>query len=244
MGDSKMKSRSTLAIAATLSALATVPVNAADLRRPAPVAAPVVYAYNWTGFYIGGHAGGGWSDRCLTLAIGGEACADGSGFLGGGQVGFNFQSGQFVFGVEFSGSIADINGDSTSGSLPNGWYYSSAGKSLLMLTGRVGYSVDRALFYITGGGAWARNSVDFYNGAGGVASVDFDRQGWTIGAGIEYAFSPNWSMAAQYNFVDLGSKDIFFPTPGVYASVSQDLHMATLRLNYRFGGGGPVVARY
>lgn len=239
----KTKLLSTLTVFAAL--FASAPVSAADLRRPAPVAAPVpvAYVHNWTGFYFGGHIGGGWSDRCLTTEFGTGACSDASGWLGGGQVGWNFQTGQFVFGVEFSGSWSDIGGGNASGSLPGGWWFSSEGKTLLMLTGRLGYSVDRALFYVTGGGAWARNSANLYNGAF-VTTVDFDRQGWTIGGGFEYAFSPNWSLAGQYNFVDLGSKDLYFAIPDVNGSVSQDLHIATLRLNYRFGWGAPVTARY
>jgi len=235
-----------LAIIATLG-VTTAPASAADLRRPAPppVAAPVVYAFNWTGFYIGGHIGGAWSDRCFTGTLGvvGEACNDSSGWLGGGQVGFNIQTGQFVFGVEFSGSWSDIGGGDTRGTLPVGWAFSSDGKTLLMLTGRVGYAFDRALLYITGGGAWARNSADVTNGVV-ATSVDFDRHGWTIGAGLEYAFSPNWSVAGQYNFVDLGDKTVTFPGLGVTGSLSQEVHIATLRLNYRFGWGAPVTARY
>jgi outer membrane immunogenic protein len=228
-----------------LTALGNVSALAADLPRKAPVAPPpVAYIHNWSGFYIGGHVGGGWSDRCLSVEGFGEVgCNDASGIIGGGQVGFNWQTGNnFVFGIEFSGSIADLNGDNTSGTLPGGWYFSSSGKSLLMLTGRLGMSFDRALFYVTGGGAWARNSVDFYDGVV-VASVDFDRQGWTFGAGLEYAFTPNWSMAAQYNYVDLGDKDVYFPNPDLFGSISQELHLVTLRLNYRFGGT-PVAARY
>ncbi len=235
-----------LSFIAALFSVTSAAVNAADLRRPAPVApAPIAYVHNWTGFYIGGHIGGAWSDRCLTVdTFVGSACNDTSGWLGGGQVGMNFQTGQFVFGVEFSGSWSDIGGGNSSGTLPGGWWFSSDGKSLLMLTGRVGYAFDRALIYVTGGGAWARNTVDLFNGAV-VTSVEFDRQGWTIGAGFEYAFSPNWSLAGQYNFVDLGSKDVFFTIPAVAGSVSQDVHIATLRLNYRFGwGGAPATARY
>ena len=216
------------------------------MRAPvkAPPPAPP-YVHNWTGFYIGGHLGGAWGERCLRLDTGEEACIDRSGFLGGGQVGFNFQTGQFVFGVEFSGSVADISGDSGVGALPGGFSYSSDSRSLLLLTGRVGYAVDRSLFYIVGGGAWGRHSVDFFDGVGGVTSVDFNRQGWTIGAGFEYGFSPNWSLAAQYNFIDFGDRDFFFATPGVFATVSHEVHMATVRLNYRFGWGGPgVTARY
>jgi outer membrane immunogenic protein len=248
-GDDLMKTKllSAMAFVAALPVVMSAPVSAADMRAPvkAPLPAPV-YAYNWTGFYIGGHIGGAWSERCFegTLGIVGKACNDKSGWLGGGQVGFNIQTGQFVFGVEFSGSWSDLGGGNTTGTLPAGWWASSDGKSLLLLTGRVGYAFDRALIYVTGGGAWARNSVDLSNGVA-VISHDFDRQGWTIGAGFEYALSPNWSLAGQYNFVDLGSKSVAFAAPlNVTGSVSQDVHVATLRLNYRFGWGAPVTARY
>jgi outer membrane immunogenic protein len=243
----KMKSLSALSIIAALFGATSAPVSAADMRAPvkAPVVAPAPYVHNWTGFYIGGHIGGAWSDRCATFEFGvGEVCNDANGWLGGGQVGFNFQTGQFVFGVEFSGSFADIATDQATGTLPGGWWFQSEGKTLLLLTGRIGYAFDRALIYVTGGGAWARNSVDFFDGAF-VTTVDFDRQGWTIGGGFEYAFTPNWSLAAQYNYVDLGSKSIYFPTVDLFANVEQEVHIATLRLNYRFGGwGAPVAARY
>ena len=225
-----------------LGALGCGSALAADLPRKAPVAPPAPYIHNWSGFYIGGHIGYGSSDRCLSVVGVGEACSGADGFLGGGQIGWNIQTGNnFVFGIEFSGSFADIGGDNNSGTLPGGAYFSSSGKSLLMLTGRVGMAFDRSLFYITGGGAWARNSAEFFDGTT-LATVDFDRQGWTIGAGFEYAFTPGWSMAFQYNYVDLGDRDVYFPNADLYGNVSQDLHMATLRFNYRFGGG--AGARY
>jgi outer membrane immunogenic protein len=230
-----------------IAALLAAPAGAADLRRApvkAPPPVPPPYVHNWTGFYFGGHIGGGWSDRCLTTEFGEHACSDASGWLGGGQVGWNFQTGQVVFGIEFSGSWSDIGGGNNQGSLPAGWAFSSDGKTLLMLTGRLGYAVDRSLFYIVGGGAWARNSAEVIAPGPVVATVDFDRQGWTIGAGFEYAFTPNWSLAAQYNYVDLGSKDVYFALVDTFGSVSQDVHIATLRLNYRFGWGAPVAARY
>ena len=104
-----------------LAALASGPALAADLpvRRGMPVKAPepvVAYAYNWTGFYIGAHGGGAWGEKCFTNVPGAfaDGCHDSNGWLAGGQAGFNFQTGQFVFGVEFSGSWADITGDHTS----------------------------------------------------------------------------------------------------------------------------------
>jgi len=244
----KSKLLSTIGFMAALPVLMSAPVSAADLPRKAPVPVPV-YAYNWTGFYIGGHIGGAWADRCLTVTsanFAGSGCDDTSGWLGGGQIGFNVQTGQFVFGVEFSGSFSDIGGGNRTGTFPGGASFSSDGKSLLLLTGRVGYAFDRALIYVTGGGAWARNNIEFNNGAGLVRDADFDRQGWTIGAGFEYAFAGNWSLAGQYNFVDLGDKNVSlaFPATTVTGHVKSEVHIATLRLNYRFGWGAPLAARY
>jgi len=100
-----------------LAALASSSALAADLpaRRGMPVKAPepVAYGYNWSGFYIGAHGGGGWSDRCFSFLGVADGCHDADGWVGGGQIGFNMQSGQFVFGVEFSGSWADISGSQT-----------------------------------------------------------------------------------------------------------------------------------
>ncbi|MBX9776179.1 MAG: porin family protein [Xanthobacteraceae bacterium] len=232
-----------------LAALACGPALAADLpvRRGMPVKAPepVSYGYNWSGFYIGAHAGGGWSEKCFTFAGATDGCHDADGWLAGGQVGFNVQSGQFVFGVEFSGSWTDINGSHASLTGPAGDTYHTDLNSLLMLTGRVGMTFDRMLIYVTGGGAWARDEFRYTTG-GVAATTNQNRTGWTVGAGIEYGLAPNWSIAAQYNYVDLGDKDVTFGPPASFtARAEQDIHLATVRLNYRFGGwGGPVVARY
>lgn len=233
-----------------LAALGCGQALAADLpaRRAVPVKAPepvIAYGYNWSGFYVGAHGGGGWSRKCFTFAGVSDGCHDGDGWLGGGQVGFNVQSGQFVFGVEFSGSWADISGSNAAIADPTD-SYSSKVNSILLLTGRVGMTFDRLLLYVNGGGAWARDKFTYVDAGVGTASATQNRTGWTIGAGLEYGLSPNWSVAAQYNYVDLGNKDVGFSGGGVGAftdRVDQQLHLATVRLNYRFGGG-PVVARY
>jgi outer membrane immunogenic protein len=232
-----------------LTALACGPALAADLpaRRAIPVKAPepVSYGYNWSGFYIGAHAGGGWSERCFTFAGASDGCHDADGWLAGGQVGFNMQQGQFVFGVEFSGSWADINGSHNALLTPADTYKSDL-NSLLLFTGRVGMTFDRLLIYVTGGGAWVRDELSYTRPGVGTASTKQNRTGWTVGAGVEYGLSPNWSIAAQYNFIDLGDKDVTFGAPFVPFTdkVERDIHLATVRLNYRFGGSGPLVARY
>jgi outer membrane immunogenic protein len=219
---------------------------AADMpvRRGVPVKAPVpvMAGYSWAGFYVGGHVGGGWSDKCFAELGVGDGCHEGDGWLGGGQVGYNWQTGNIVFGVEFSGSLADISGSHTSLiGAPD--QYRSEVSSVFLLTGRVGYAFDRLLVYATGGGAWVRDRFEYVGAA--TESIKQTRGGWTIGAGLEYAFSPNWSLAAQYNFINLGDKDVTFPLAGFTANTDSELHLATVRLNYRFGGGGgPLVGRY
>jgi outer membrane immunogenic protein len=225
-----------------LAALASGSALAADLpaRRAMPVKAPevVAYGYNWSGIYVGAHVGGGFGERCFTYLGASEGCHDNDGFLGGGQIGFNVQNGQFVFGAEFSGSWADITGSHTIRGTES---YHSDLNTILMLTGRVGLAFDRALLYVTGGGAWTRNKFEYNDGL--AYSVTQNRSGWTVGAGVEYGLAPNWSVALQYNYIDLGDKNVNFP--GFTAAADSHVHLATARLNYRFNGfGGPVVARY
>jgi outer membrane immunogenic protein len=173
----------------------------------------------------------------------GEGCHDVDGLLGGGQVGFNWQSNQFVFGVEFSGSVADLNGSHViPGTLSEN--YSTSVDGLFLLTGRVGLTWDRVLAYVTGGGAWSRDRYTYTDLAGLTSDARENRWGWTVGAGLEFALSPNWSLAAQYNYVDFGDKERNFSgLAGAFnENIDQQLHIGTVRLNYRFGG--PAVAPY
>ena len=227
-----------------LSALAAMPAMAADLSVKAPVRETMAEPpFSWTGFYIGGHAGGGWSHKCFFEDGRPEGCHNSNGGLGGGQAGFNWQTGTFVFGVEFSGSAAGIHGTHSTPviGVTEGW--DSRVNSIFMLTGRGGFAFDRVLVYATGGGAWVR---DRYIHTETVIAPPFtprtdsvreNRTGWTIGGGVEWAITPNWSIAGQYNFVDLRTHDVTFPVLGV-ERIEQHVHLATARLNYRFGFGG------
>jgi outer membrane immunogenic protein len=248
-GDDPMKR--VLLTGVALAALTCGSALAADLpvRRQMPVKAPeaVPMYYNWTGFYIGGHAGGGFGDTQFTSGGFDDGKHDHDGFVGGGQVGFNVQSNQFVFGVEFSGSWADLTGSHNAVLGGIGDSYHSDINTILLLTGRVGVAFDRALLYVNGGGAWVRNKVE-YTVPGLLTSEDKqNRTGWTVGAGLEYGLAPNWSVAVQYNFIDLGDKGVNLVEAGgpFTASADTQLHVVTARLNHRFGwGGGPIVARY
>jgi outer membrane immunogenic protein len=240
---------------ALLTATATVSlagqVCAADLparvERPLP-AAPIIVAgyYDWTGFYIGGHGGGGWSNKCYTVqpADLSDGCHDGSGWLAGGQIGYNLQSGKFVLGFEFAGSWADISGSHRSVLTPTDTYNSDV-NAIVLLTGRLGLTFDRVLLYVGGGGAWVRDKFAYTTGGVGTDTLNRNRTGWTIGGGFEYGLTPYWSVAGQYNYVSLGNKGVAFDGPTVFtANDGQEMLLASLRLNYRFGIGRPAAPPY
>ena len=223
---------------------------AADLSRPvykAPPAGALPVTYDWTGFYIGGHIGYGWADKSWQDLVGfGNVSHKADGFLGGGQVGFNYQTGMFVFGVEGDFSWADIKGGSTIGpviGLPLGANFDTTVDFTSTLTGRLGLAFDRWLVYGKGGVAWAHDkySTNFYTFPGTV-ELSETRIGWTAGAGIEYAFAPNWSGKIEYNFMDFGTRNVSF-APFTSTEIDQQIHAVKFGINYKFGGG-PLVARY
>jgi outer membrane immunogenic protein len=249
------------AILATVSilALSAASAYAADLPRQYK-APPAIETFSWAGFYVGGHLGWGSADKDwaqispAAFALN-RASFDASGFLGGGQVGFNLQSGAFVYGVEFDASWTNADGDAIQTVTPT-WRSLTELNWLGTVTGRIGYAWDRVLLYAKGGVAWANetHSQFFTPAATGistlVSSLDHTQTGWVVGGGIEWAMSGNWSAKVEYNYVDLGSDRFTFlnnpPAPGARATdiwdIDQRIHMVKFGINYRFGG--PVVARY
>jgi outer membrane immunogenic protein len=240
--------------------LGALPATAADIaNRPvykAPVAVPVVY--NWTGFYIGGNVGYGWgskdwdqtfSSTGLTLDRSATS-ADVNGFLGGAQAGFNWQAGQWVFGVEGDWSWTNADGCSNhvvftaySGCTNVNWYATAAG--------RLGFAWDRTLIYGKGGVAFAdENHFIAFNSVQTTNSPSETRTGWVAGAGIEYAFWDNWSVKVEYNHMDFGSDSNAFTYTanpaglGERWDIKQTVDIVKLGVNYRFNWGAPVVARY
>lgn len=235
---------------------------AADMAVKAPYIAPAA-VWNWTGFYLGGHVGAGWGTTESSLTgIGGVAIPGGfaiaqnsrSGFLGGGQIGYNFQSGWAVFGVQ-----GDFDGMDVKGTTPClGGLASCTAKSDWMgtVTGRFGGVVgDRTLVYVKGGAAWMHTDHTLGITAGfggpGVGSVSSSSTalGWVLGLGAEYAFDHNWSAFIEYDYIDFQKKNIVldFSSFGVGAAtanadIKSKLSIAKVGLNYKFGG--PVVARY
>ena len=230
--------------AAALAAMAA-PAFAADMparpytKAPAYTAPQVVY--NWTGFYIGGHVGG---------AFAGNNSLQGSDarFLGGVQGGFDYQfAPNWVIGVE--GQWSWLSGNNVNAVFPNGYVYANDQRGLASLTGRVGYTWGPALLYVKGGYAYSDNRETLVLG-GVPQAFSFDhghRDGYTVGAGLEYMFAQNWSGKVEYQYYNFG--DSRFVTPAALApfgSFRNDEHTVKVGINYRFnlGGPGPVVAKY
>jgi outer membrane immunogenic protein len=222
-------------LAAAGLALGVQSASAADLGRPvykAPAPA-VVAAYNWSGFYLGGHVGGAWSQEDLS-AVGLVGTTDPDGFIGGVQAGYNWQADRWVFGIEGDWSWSGADGSTAVGLITSdqNWYAT--------LTGRLGYAWDNWMWYVKGGAAW----VDAEYGFGAFGTVSDTRVGWTIGTGVEWALAPQWSAKLEYNYLDFG-KDTY-NLGGTPFDVDTQVHLVKAGINYRFGGWGkaPVVANY
>lgn len=230
---------------------------AADLAAR-PYKAPPVYVapiYDWTGFYIGANGGWGDSRNCwgvvplngLTIA---DGCASRSGGVFGGQLGYRWQSGQFVFGLEAQYDWADLSGSHVSVVNPlftTGVKVDGVG----LFTGQIGYAWNAALLYLKGGAATTRNRFDVTEIATGItwASASSNRWGGTVGVGFEYGFAPNWSFGVEYDRLFMGDANNSFSVANPILTdavnrISQDVDLLTLRVNYRFGGSSPVVAKY
>jgi len=236
-----------------LAALGATPALAADLpvRQPAYKAppAPVVAYYNWSGCYFGGHAGGLFARKDWSDAITGDSFGshDANSWLAGAQVGCNIQvSGGWVFGVQGDYAWSDADGSNVD---VFGFTNHSRVKSLASVTGRVGYAWDRFLGYVKGGGAWERDDYTVFNPAGVVAATASEtRGGWTVGIGGEYAFTDWLTGFAEYDYYDFGTRTNTFITPAGgtfgFADIREHKSVVKVGLNFKFGGWGPVIAKY
>jgi outer membrane immunogenic protein len=244
--------RSFFALLALLSFSSVSAAFAADMavKAPMPPAPPV---FSWTGFYVGVNGGAGWgnssstSDSSLigtgsTLPIASQGV---SGWLGGFQAGYNFQTGVIVFGLEGDFDFADLNGNTACLVLFNcnvkeDWVSD--------ITGRLGVAAfDRLLMYVKGGFAWADVNYNFGGSITTAASINASasdtRMGPTMGMGIEYAFLPHWSAKIEYDFIDFGTDTVGFPItttppvaglPTVQAQIKDTQSLMKAGLNYRF----------
>jgi outer membrane immunogenic protein len=244
-----------LLVTASLIALgAAAPAVAADLAARPYTKAPAMIAavYDWSGFYIGANGGWGSSRSSWDFLPGvltfGEGSHDASGGTVGGQVGYRWQAGTWVFGVEAQGNWADFKGSNISlfdATVRNESRIDAFG----LFTGQVGYAANNVLFYVKGGAAVTSNDYRRFFAATNTlfaSSNDDTRWGGTVGVGLEYGFAPNWSFGVEYNHLFMQDRTLALTTPGgLFAGnvrVDQDVDLVTARLNYKFGG--PIIAKY
>jgi outer membrane immunogenic protein len=233
------------------------PASAADLPAAYTKAPSMIAAvYDWTGFYIGLNGGGGSAHKCWDVNNAGagpiapfrEGCNNASGGMVGGQMGYRWQAGGWVFGIEAMGDWANLKGSNISQFFgPPAVTNQSKVDAIGLFTGQVGYAWNNVLWYVKGGAAV---TSDRYNGLVGGVIVDKaseGRWGGAVGTGVEVSFAPNWSVAVEYDHLFMGSRNNTFVTvPGGALSrvdnIREDVDMGTVRVNYRWGG--PVISKY
>jgi outer membrane immunogenic protein len=214
---------------------------AADLGRPPP---PPVYApappppFSWTGFYLGGNLGWGWTSGDGTLwntfvgAI--PISGDGNGVLGGIQAGYNWQTGPWVFGLEtdFQGSGGD--GDITTTSLAGATIGSFKTPWFGTIRGRLGYAfADSWMLYVTGGGLYGKADMDGSPPGIGSYSSSTTYWTWTLGGGVEAMLWDRWSAKLEYLYADTPNK---LPAPPGTTAADGSMNNNIIRagLNYHF----------
>lgn len=267
-----MRKLLSFAVASVVSIGLINAASAADMAVKARPVAPPVVTYNWTGCYVGGNIGGGWeriSQTQVAKIVGGAnvpvgpndfGSSNGTDFVGGGQIGCDYQFNKFVVGVQ---GMYDYGRISSTHVVPTAFPGFPVGsfnsvnqvKDMWTVTGRVGYLFTPALLgYVKGGGAWTR--VDHvFNGfvpTPFVSETAFgvNRQGWTVGAGLEWMFAKGWSVFGEFNYMDFGDKDVAFvqapATVGFPDLVRTRLEIEQflVGVNYKFNFAQPVVAKY
>jgi outer membrane immunogenic protein len=229
------------------------PAVAADLPARTYTKAPAYVAavYDWSGFYIG--INGGWGQsrdrRFFDTTATFLGSYDANGGTVGGQIGYRWQTGAWVFGLEAQGNWADITGSTSNLAVLDNTVRSKM-DAFGLFTGQVGYAWNNALLYVKGGAAVTDRNYQFITTSSGalVASSGYQtRWGGTVGVGLEYGFAPNWSAAIEYDHIFENRHTVGFTSPagvpafGTYSS-GGDTDLITARINYRWGG--PIVGKY
>jgi outer membrane immunogenic protein len=228
------------------------------LAEDRPVVSTAPPAFSWTGFYIGGHVGAGWKQSESTAITGSADFPAGftfstnhlSGPIGGAQIGYNYQVGQWVWGIEGEYSWADIKGheSTTSPVFPNRTSFADLKEPwLATAAARLGYAWDSTLWYIKGGAGWSKFESFSTLAALGVflstSSGSETRTGWLVGAGTEWAMTGGpWSARVEVDYVDFGNQQVervvlTGPNAG-FVDINDNRaweFVAKVGLNYRFG---------
>lgn len=257
MGDDKLKK---LLLSSTFLVIGSMAAPAADLRLPVKAPIAVAPAFSWTGCYVGAHVGGSQMHSFASTNFEGSGSSgdNGTGTVAGGQVGCNYQAGNWVFGVEGEGSWS--NSKATNSMVVNPFVpfdnisLTTKNTSDFSIAGRAGIAFDRTLIY--GKGGWVWGSFDYNSTlnccfvAPTLTSGSYNLNGFLVGAGVEHALTRNWTVKFEYNYLDFGSKLLNVgatPFAGVpiNVSASQTMHVFKVGANYLFNfGSAPLVAKY
>ncbi|MDH2348131.1 outer membrane beta-barrel protein [Bradyrhizobium sp. SSUT77] len=223
--------------------LTAQPVQSLSTKAPQPVAAAI---YDWSGPYFGMNGGLGSSSNCWDFnGRTPEGCHDATGMTVGGQIGYRWQIGQIVLGVEGQGNWADLSGSNVSVAFSD-LNHSKIG-AFGTMTGQIGFALDNVLFYAKGGAAVTSNTYQVKSELTGaqLSSANSSPWGGTVGAGIEFGFAPNWSVSVEYDHLFMRDADVNFTVAGGSLGgdrIRQDFDLMTARLNYKFGG--PILLKY
>jgi opacity protein-like surface antigen len=174
-------------------------------------------------------------------ALGVNLDPGGTGFIGGLQMGYNWQTGIFLYGVEWDIDWTTFSGTSGLVSAPLGMLHASTRKDwITTVAARLGLTWDRWLAYSKVGGGWVRDNatLNVING-GTIGTISPTESGWLVGAGIEYAFASNWTGKLEYDYIGLVNATTSAPA---IASAAHNVQMLKIGANYQFGGRVPVAA--
>jgi len=217
---------------------------AAVLSSAALAAEPM---WNWSGFYVGGHFGYGWAYPEITEDTTGTRVGNPprpEGILGGAQLGYNWQAGPWVYGVEADYTWSNIKGTSNAVTPAGILQASGLPDNYATFTGRVGYSIDRTLYYVKGGAAWMDErfrqlSVTVPVCVGDPCTGSNATWGWALGAGAEYAIDPRWSARLEYLYMDFPTNEGVVTSNNVSSNhfhLTRTFSLIKFGVNYKFGG--------
>jgi outer membrane immunogenic protein len=209
---------------------------------------PVV-ATTWSGLYIGAHCGAAWGQTTTNTVDGGDNFdnrLNPEGGICGGQIGYNWQTGTLVFGIEGdAGALLLKHNDVQPSDDDNHVLRSVKYNGYGTITGRLGFSSGSWLAYVKGGAAFAgikHSGYELPDSSSNAYSVSTTKTGWTIGGGFEYAMTANWSWRVEYLYMDFGHSNNTTTDTSIDIRHTDRVQAVTLGVNYRFGG--PGTARY
>jgi outer membrane immunogenic protein len=226
-----------LLIASTLLAGMNSYAHAADVPVQEVVVVPNVFT--WSGVYIGVNVGGAWGDNNAdSNAPGAAGFSPDQKFnhgsaLGGAQIGYNWQFNQFVIGAEADINALDLGGDSDEITDGVGDFYHTKHDWFGTVRGRAGYAWDRTLIYATGGFAYGRVKEEYIDPILGTFSSSSTKSGWTVGGGVEYAFTDNWTVRGEYLYVHLDEHTLSAPVVDD-VTFENKFNVVRLGVNYKF----------